>query len=234
MMTRKIGILGTLVLVAGLAGLGWAADTSSSSPAALEQLWADLASADEATVTRAILGLGKNPQQTLTFLKDRLPPVKGDPKRVAQWIADLDSSQFAVRQRATEELEYQGKYIQADLTKALAAGPALQTKQQLQQLLDRMPQKIADPKPLPGQGGNMSVVVVNGRTFINGVPVDGALKPARVGPSMTWVRAVRSIALLESIGTQEAKQLLESLASGEPDALPTEQARAAFDRLNKR
>jgi hypothetical protein len=99
-----------------------------------------------------------------------------------------------------------------------------------------MPQKIADPKPPPRQGGNMSVVVVNGRTFINGVPVDEALKPsaARVGPSATWVRAVRSIALLESIGTQEAKQLLESLASGEPDALPSEQARAALDRLNKR
>jgi hypothetical protein len=51
---------------------------------------------------------------------------------------------------------------------------------------------------------------------------------------MTWVRAVRSIALLESMGTPEAKQLLESSASGEPDALPTEQARAALDRLNKR
>jgi hypothetical protein len=68
------------------------------------------------------------------------------------------------------------------------------------------------------------------------VEIDGAPKGlARpLGPSMYWVRAVRAIALLEHIGTQEAKQLLESLASGEPDALPTEQARAAFDRLKKR
>jgi hypothetical protein len=51
---------------------------------------------------------------------------------------------------------------------------------------------------------------------------------------MTWVRAVRAIALLEHIGTSEARAILERLASGEAEALPTEQARAALARLDKR
>jgi RNA polymerase sigma factor (sigma-70 family) len=52
------------------------------------------------------------------------------------------------------------------------------------------------------------------------------------GPSGAWLRAVRAVALLESIGTAEARSILESLAAGEADALPTQEARAALERLS--
>ena len=229
-----------LVAVLALPLLMLAADPPKSS--APEALWTDLASADEATFARALLALGKTPQETTAFLKANLPPVKADPQRVAKLIADLDSNQFAAREKAIAELEYLGKYIKPDLEKALASSEGVEIKQRIQGLLDRMPQPVKDPKPLPaarpGGGVSVSVTTVNGqqKIFVNGVPIDGPANPGpvKVGPSMTWVRAVRAVALLEHFGTPEARQILDSLASGEADALPTQQAQAALERLNKR
>lgn len=205
-------------------------------PAAVpDQLWNDLASADEATFARALLALGKTPQDTLPFLKEKLVPVKADPQRVAKLVADLDSNVFDTREKAAAELEYLGKYIKSDLEKALAAAQGAETKQKLQQLLDKMPQSVKEPMPVqPLNGKATSVAVINGRVFINGVPAD-APKPGSVtvGPPMTWVRAVRAIAILEFIGNSEAKEVLQNLAGGESDALPTQQAKAALERLKK-
>jgi WD40 repeat protein len=48
------------------------------------------------------------------------------------------------------------------------------------------------------------------------------------------LRALRAVAVLEEITTQEAKQLLEKLASGVPDARLTREAKAALQRLERR
>jgi hypothetical protein len=42
------------------------------------------------------------------------------------------------------------------------------------------------------------------------------------------------IQLLERIGTADARQLLQTLASGDPDAPLKKEAKAAFDRLRRR
>jgi RNA polymerase sigma factor (sigma-70 family) len=63
-----------------------------------------------------------------------------------------------------------------------------------------------------------------------GGPAPGPSGPPP-GPSGAWLRAVRAIALLESIGTPEARAILETLAAGEAEALPTQEARAALQRL---
>ena len=241
MSLTKVRIVIALVLALGfLDGSSLAAADQPAKSTPLENFWADLASADDVTATRAILAMSKKPAESLAYLKENLPVVTADPKRVAKLIADLDSNQFPVRQKAAEELEYLGKFIKDDLEKALAAAAGIETKQRLQQLVDKLPKKVEEPKPAQAQrgGANVAVIVVNGqqRILVNGVPVDGAGKPpaAAVGPSMYWVRAVRAIALLEHLGTPEAKQLLEQLAGGEAEALPTETAKAALGRLNKR
>ncbi len=45
------------------------------------------------------------------------------------------------------------------------------------------------------------------------------------------VRAVRAVALLERIGTAEARAVLAALAAGPPDANETDEAKAARERL---
>jgi RNA polymerase sigma factor (sigma-70 family) len=51
-------------------------------------------------------------------------------------------------------------------------------------------------------------------------------------PPQVWVRAVRAILVLEGIGTAEARQLLDVMSRGEPDALPTKEAKAALQRIS--
>jgi WD40 repeat protein len=48
------------------------------------------------------------------------------------------------------------------------------------------------------------------------------------------LRAVRAVAVLEYVGTGQARQVLEALAGGEPRALLTRAARAALERLARR
>jgi len=50
-------------------------------------------------------------------------------------------------------------------------------------------------------------------------------------PSPEVLRAVRAIAVLEEVGSPEARQVLEKLAQGSPYALPTQHARAALQRI---
>lgn len=208
------------------------------SPATLNAAWSDLASADEGKVVKAILTLSKTPKEAVAFLRDNLLPVKADPKVVEQLVQQLNSDKFETRQRATEELEYLGKYIKDDLTKALAAAQGVEPKQRLQQLLDRLPDPAKD-KAMPNLGNarSISTSIVNGqvRVVVDGVPLDLTPKAATpVGPPMFWVRAARAGALLEHLGEPGAKPLLESLAGGEEDALPTQAARQALERLNKK
>jgi hypothetical protein len=58
--------------------------------------------------------------------------------------------------------------------------------------------------------------------------------PAPAGPPRSWVRAARAVGILEHINTPEARQLLQELADGEADALPTVEAKAALERLDQK
>jgi hypothetical protein len=52
-------------------------------------------------------------------------------------------------------------------------------------------------------------------------------------PPASWIRAARAVAVLEHIGSPEACEVLRAIAGGEPDALPTGEARAALERLTR-
>jgi RNA polymerase sigma factor (sigma-70 family) len=51
------------------------------------------------------------------------------------------------------------------------------------------------------------------------------------GPSPAWVRSARAVAVLETVGGDDARKLLEATAKGDAEALPTCAAKAALDRL---
>jgi hypothetical protein len=219
--------------------------TTAAAPdkaASLQTAWADLTGTDDGKVARAVLALGAAPKETMPFLKDNLFPVKADAKRVEKLIADLDSDRHPVREAAAEQLEYLGKYVKTDLEKAAADGKSEEVKRRAKQLLERLPQteKKEPAAGAPGKPGaqNVQVQNINGqiRIVVNGVQIDPNAAPAKMGPagpSPMWIRATRAIAVLEHIGTPEAKQLLEGIAAGEADALPTQQAKAALARMKK-
>jgi RNA polymerase sigma factor (sigma-70 family) len=59
----------------------------------------------------------------------------------------------------------------------------------------------------------------------------GRLRP---GASPERLRQLRAIEVLEMLATPEARHILERLAGGAPEALPTREARASLDRLARR
>lgn len=228
----------------GLPGAARAADSqavgaSAGQKALSETVWADLADTDNAKTTRAVYALAAaGPQVATAYLAERLVPVKVEEKKLEELIADLDSPQFGKRQKAGLEIEYLGKYAKPQLEKALGAGPSAELRKRIEQLLDKLPtdeKKMANPV-----GNNSQVSVANGQVtingpvrklVINGLEVDPTPKSIAVGPSPLWQRAARAVVVLEEIGSVEAKQVLEKLAGGEAEALPTKEAKAALERL---
>jgi WD40 repeat protein len=103
----------------------------------LDALWSDLGATDGKRAHRAVCTLLRAPEHGIALIKNRLharqPP---DPERVKQLLAGLDSDRFAVRQKATQELEQLGDTVEATLQAALAANPSLEVRQRVQKLLD--------------------------------------------------------------------------------------------------
>jgi WD40 repeat protein len=102
-------------------------------------LWSDLADPDAGRAYRAMAALALTPAQTIALLQQHLPPTSApEAKRLAQWVADLDSDQFAVRERASQELEEQGELVAPALRKVLASGPTLEVRTRVTRLLGRI------------------------------------------------------------------------------------------------
>jgi hypothetical protein len=106
----------------------------------LQALWSDLASPDAGKAYAALAALESRPDQAVSLLRLQLPPiaVKADAQKTTRLIADLDNSEFAVRQKAAQELQKLGELAEPELRKALADKPPLEVQQRIQQLLERV------------------------------------------------------------------------------------------------
>ncbi|HTU93908.1 MAG TPA: sigma-70 family RNA polymerase sigma factor, partial [Gemmataceae bacterium] len=104
----------------------------------LETHWMTLAGDDAAAGYRAIQVLAADPVRSIPYLRKRLHPVAPvDEKRLQQWIADLDSDQFAVREKAVSELKTVGAAALEAMRKALKERPSLETRRRLEQLIEK-------------------------------------------------------------------------------------------------
>jgi hypothetical protein len=115
----------------------------------LDALWADLASSDAAKAHRAVWSLAAAPGQSLPLLQRRLPPAAPpDPKRVERLLGDLDSDQFAVREKAARELEEIGDLAGPLLRKALAGEPPPEVRRRVKALLESLESPVRSPECL--------------------------------------------------------------------------------------
>jgi hypothetical protein len=107
-------------------------------PRQLDACWSALANEDAAKAYDAVWMLVASAEQAAPFLAKHLRPVpRPDEKTVARLIADLNSDEFSVRQKATEELGKLGDVIAPALRQALDGKPALEMRRRVQQLLDQ-------------------------------------------------------------------------------------------------
>jgi WD40 repeat protein len=102
-------------------------------------LWADLASADAAAAYRASRGLASQGAKGVALIERHLKPVAAvSAERLAELIAGLDGAQFAVRQKATRELEELADLAEPALRAALEKGVSLEVRRRAQGLLNKL------------------------------------------------------------------------------------------------
>jgi RNA polymerase sigma factor (sigma-70 family) len=178
--------------------LGISRTSKTPTAAEAEKLWADLAGEDAARAYAAIHKLAASPNVAVPFLRKHLPPVPAaDEKRVARLIADLDSDDFATRQRASGDLEKLGERALPAYRRALEGKPSLETRRRLEDLQRRAYAAWWD---------------VSGERL----------------------RSLRAIEALEMAGTEEARDVLKTLAAGAEGTRLTQEATAALKRLIRR
>jgi WD40 repeat protein len=110
----------------------------------LARLWEDLASQDAAQAHEAQWALAEAPAEVVPLLKNYLLPEPAvAAEKIRQWLADLDSDKFAVRDRAVRQLRELGPAVEGPLHQALAADPSLEARQRLQAVLQTVPRSPA-------------------------------------------------------------------------------------------
>ena len=106
----------------------------------LEAHWANLAGDNAATAYRSMWTLVAAGKDTMPFLEAKLRPPGPvpDAKRVSRLIMELDDKSFAVREKATKELEHFGPAVNPALKQALAGNPSAEARGRLRALLVRL------------------------------------------------------------------------------------------------
>jgi hypothetical protein len=112
----------------------------------LTLLWSDLADQDARRAYRALCTLTRWPDQAVATLQERLRPAppttrttpRLTPQQIEQRVADLDSDEFSVRQKAAEELTRLGEPARPALEKFLAGKPSLDARRRAEQVLARV------------------------------------------------------------------------------------------------
>jgi hypothetical protein len=114
----------------------------------LASLWQDLGDADATRADQAIWSLVAAPKLALPLLQKNLPPVPAPDPAWREWIKDLGSEKFAVRDKASRDLEALEEQAYPLLKEALTASPPLEMRQRIERLLDRLKYPLTSPKTL--------------------------------------------------------------------------------------
>jgi RNA polymerase sigma factor (sigma-70 family) len=117
------------------------------SPRELEEVASALGDTDAARAFRARQTLALAPaDQVVPVLRELLRPgPAADPKQVAAWITDLDSPEFAVREKAMRGLGDLGLQAGPALRRALAVNPGPEARRRLRALLDELAPSAKEP-----------------------------------------------------------------------------------------
>jgi WD40 repeat protein len=97
-------------------------------------LWHQL-NREPAISASAVTKLTSNREGTVTFLKERLREAARQESHCGRWIADLDSDQFEVRERASQQLNSAGEGAVFALRLAMQAQQSPEARHRIQQAL---------------------------------------------------------------------------------------------------
>jgi hypothetical protein len=111
-------------------------------------LWAELAHEDGRRAFQAIRTLmAASPALVVDFLRrEMLHLPRLDSRQMDRWIAELDSTEFTDRQKATAELEKLGALAERPLREALQNQPSPEARQRIEALLTKLKDRPVTPE----------------------------------------------------------------------------------------
>ena len=118
----------------------WTADDKN-------RLWSDLADTDAAKAFDAMMRLKRNPAPTVALLGERLRWKEAD-LQMGKLIQQLDSDDFATRQKASAGLEEIGERARPMLAKALTQPTSVEHKRRVELLLAKLAVPFTSPAGL--------------------------------------------------------------------------------------
>jgi hypothetical protein len=156
-------------------------------PKELTQLFKLLHDDDDGRAARALLALSASARQTLPILKTLVRQGRRpDPDLVKQYLHDLRSPKFAVREKATAELKALGQGARPALLRVLKYPPDVETRRRAEKLLEPL-QTLPSPSEyqltqraiviLERIGGPEAAALLEGIMY--GVAHDGLIAEAR-------------------------------------------------------
>ena len=248
MMRRTFNYLLTLVVLLTLTANHVHAQTTSAmlAPRHLSQLWADLPGGEPIS-TKAVLKLSKYPDLTTEFFASKLSPLKITKQELLGAITELGSNDDKQWRVAYQHLSYFDPRLAMSLEELLSLD-SVQTYPARHRLVDVLSGlSVDDPRSAIRQRYKViklvKVVGPDGKDFFNfcGGDTENTCRvnwwaeprlerlnvwPMNEGAKKEWTRIARALALLESIDSPKAREIIRSVASGHPDAQPTKIARA--------
>jgi hypothetical protein len=115
----------------------------------LRRWWGQLGDANPAEAYQAVRRFADAPAQAVPFLAGALRPAAGpEPAAVARWIADLDSPEFRVREKASQELGRLGEAVADDLRKAKKGDVSAEQARRIDDLLAHLTGPVPGPEQL--------------------------------------------------------------------------------------
>jgi hypothetical protein len=174
----------------------------------LEKWWAELAGADASKAHEAIWNF-VDAEDAVRILASRLRPAETNVIRsVRQALANLDNDKFSVREAAEKELAAWQERAEPALRAALKERPSLEKHRRIERVLATFPAVVTSSEVLR----RLRAVRVLEYVASSGADAD----PVADAPRLAAV------------------DLLKKLATGDPDARLTQEAKRSLERLDKR
>jgi hypothetical protein len=114
-----------------------------------DALWDEAGRDNRAKAWQATVSLARAPGGP-AYLLGRLEKqsTADEAKRIEKLIVDLDSDEFSVREKATEELEAIGPGVESAVKKALQKDPPFDMRRRLERVLERIDTHLPTPEAL--------------------------------------------------------------------------------------
>jgi WD40 repeat protein len=118
-------------------------------PQAIEALWTDLIGDDAGKAAKSILTLASSSNESVAYLSENLKPAAlPDAKKLAGWIADLNSNSFQTRSKAIAELDKLGDLALPALNKAIESNLPLETRRRIEPLIEKLTTSVLNAEQI--------------------------------------------------------------------------------------